>query len=179
MSWRALAPTVISVWLWLGAGPEPGIAHPLNPALLELWESQDAVAVLRRLPLAQPTNAPLQPVLPDGCRKLSLPSISQMGQSLTAHWRLHCGSRSLVGARIGVEGLDERKTDALVRVHLADARAIEAVLRLRLTLRRLRAALPLAGGHVGPPYCCPRVFPLSPTLCSGGLSSLPRSSPRA
>jgi hypothetical protein len=96
MSRRALTLAVMRAWLWVWAGPESGVAHPLNPALLELWESRDAaVEVLWRLPLSQPVNAPLYPVLPDGCRDASAPGFSHTEQSLTARWRLDCGSRSL------------------------------------------------------------------------------------
>ena len=126
---RTLALAVLSVWLWCGAGPQPGTAHPLNPALLELWESREAVEVLWRLPRAQPTAIPLQPVLPEACHAVSAPRVSQTEPSLTARWRLACGGRSLVGARVGVQGLSARQTEALVRIHLADGRLIQAVLR--------------------------------------------------
>jgi hydrogenase/urease accessory protein HupE len=126
---RTLTLAAISVWLWCGAGPQPGTAHPLNPALLELWESREAVEVLWRLPRAQPTAIPLQPVLPEACHAVSAPRVSQTEPSLTARWRLACGGRSLVGARVGVQGLYERQTEALVRIHLADGRLIQAVLR--------------------------------------------------
>jgi hydrogenase/urease accessory protein HupE len=121
---------LIAAWLWVWAAAERGVAHPLNPALFEIREPRGAaVEVLWRVPLSQPINAPLYPVLPDGCREVSAPSFRQTEQSLTAHWRLDCGGRSLVGARIGVQGLYERQTDALVRIHLADGRLIQAVLR--------------------------------------------------
>lgn len=130
MSRSALVLAVAGAWLWVWAVAERGMAHPLNPALLELWETRGAaVEVLWRVPLSQPVNAPLHPMLPDGCREVSAPSFSQTAHSLTARWRLDCGWRSLVGARIGVQGLYERQTDALVRIHLADGRLIQAVLR--------------------------------------------------
>jgi hydrogenase/urease accessory protein HupE len=40
-----------------------------------------------------------------------------------------CGGRSLAGARIGVDGLAARGTDALVRLHLADGRLVQGVVR--------------------------------------------------
>jgi hydrogenase/urease accessory protein HupE len=104
-------------------------AHPLDPALLEVWESQAAVDVLWRVPLPQPARAPLQPMLPNACRELSAPRVSSTGSSLTARWRFDCRGSRLVGAQIGVQGLEERQTEALVRVHLADGRLIQAVLR--------------------------------------------------
>jgi hypothetical protein len=53
MSRPALTLAVMAAWLWVWAGPEYGLAHPLNPALLELWESREAaVEVLWRVPLS-------------------------------------------------------------------------------------------------------------------------------
>jgi hydrogenase/urease accessory protein HupE len=122
--------TVIGVLLGLLARPTPGWSHPLDPALLELWESGDAtVEVLWRLPLSQPMDAPLRPVLPDGCTKISSPEVSENGTGLTQRWRVTCNVRSLVNERIAVEGLSARKTDALLRLHLFDGRVVQAVLR--------------------------------------------------
>ena len=127
----SLTLTLIGWLSWVVLGPAPGWAHPLDPALLELWESGDgAVEVLWRLPLTQPMNASLRLALPDRCREASSPGVSEeSGSYLTQRWRIACGTRSLVGERIGVEGLRERKTDALLRVHLADGRVAQAVLR--------------------------------------------------
>jgi hypothetical protein len=99
MSSRRSLILILIGWLaWVVVGPAPGWAHPLDPALLELWESGDgAVEVLWRLPLTQPMNASLRPVLPDRCAPASAPEVS--------------------------------KTDALLRVHLADGRLAQAVLR--------------------------------------------------
>jgi hypothetical protein len=127
---RSLTLTLIGWLAWVVVGPAPGWAHPLDPALLELWESGDgAVEVLWRLPLTQPTDAALHPVLPDRCPPASAPEVSQSGVHVTQRWRLACGTRRLVGERVGVEGLRERKTEALLRVHLADGRMAQAVLR--------------------------------------------------
>ena len=130
MSSRPLA-LVLCGWLsWAVLGPAPGRAHPLDPALLELWESGDgAVEVLWRLPASQPTDASLRPVPPGRCTQMSSPNVSENGSYLTRRWRLTCGVRSLVGERVGVEGLQERRTEALLRVHLADGRVAQAVLR--------------------------------------------------
>ncbi len=122
--------TVVGVLLGLMAMPIPGWAHPLDPALLELWESENAeIEVLWRLPLTQPIDAPLHPVLPGRCTEVSSPSVGESGSGLIQRWRVACRVRSLVGERIGVEGLRERKTDALLRIHLADGRVVQTVLR--------------------------------------------------
>ncbi|WP_447983193.1 HupE/UreJ family protein [Nitrospira sp. Nam74] len=112
----------------LGLQPDVS-AHPLDPALLEVWESSGMLEVLWRQPLRQRAGASVQPVLPAVCRPLSTPAASVMGSTVTARWRLDCGASQLVGAQIGVEGLAERQMEALVRVHLADGRLLQRVLR--------------------------------------------------
>ena len=116
--------------LFLGTGGATAWAHPLDPALLEMWERGGGrVDVLWRLPALQPIGAALQPQLPPGCTEISSHSVSATTQSIIQRWRLDCGPQSLVGRRIGVLGLRERRTDALVRVHLADGRLLQTVLR--------------------------------------------------
>ncbi len=131
MSPRARALAAIAVWLGVTLAPTRSGAHPLDPALLELRESRDGqVAVLWRVPRAQPTATPLRPVLPGRCVERSAPSIGESsGPHLTSRWRVDCGVQGLVGERVGVDGLRERRTDALVRIVLADGRLIQTVLR--------------------------------------------------
>ena len=112
------------------AQSEPASAHPLDPALLEIWESAGStVNVLWRVPASQPADTPVRPVLPDGCASLSTPRVSQAGARVTARWRMRCATPSLIGERIEIGGLRERRTDALVRIHLSDGRLIRTVLR--------------------------------------------------
>lgn len=130
MSRGVLAAVLLWAALGLAGGVRPGSAHPLDPALLELRESADGVVeVLWRVPAAQPRDAPLEPVLPPRCRPLAPGSVSRGGGRVSVRWHMDCGGRSLVGERLGVEGLSARQTDALVRLHLADGRRIQAVLR--------------------------------------------------
>lgn len=127
---RALA--MIVAWLWAALAPTPVTSHPLDPALLELRESADGqVALLWRVPRSQPTNAPLRPTLPARCASRTEPSVSEAASAttLTIRWHVDCGQGSLVGEHVGVEGLRERKTEALIRIHLADGRLIQTVLR--------------------------------------------------
>ena len=123
-------PWELSVLMTLMAIPVCSFGHPLDPALLELKESQTGIVeVLWRTPLFQPKNAPLLPVLPGRCQSIEPALASENGQQLTQTWRLDCGNQSLVGERIGLAGLEKRKTDALLRVKLADGRLIQGVLR--------------------------------------------------
>ncbi|MEY2681156.1 MAG: hypothetical protein RL661_1387 [Pseudomonadota bacterium] len=126
----SLPARALSVLMTLMAIPVCGFGHPLDPALLELKESQTGIVeVLWRAPLIQPKNAPLSPVLPDRCRSIEPALASENAQQVTQTWRLDCGKHSLVGERIGLAGLEKRKTDALLRVKLADGRLIQGVLR--------------------------------------------------
>lgn len=123
-------PLALSALMALLAIPVSGFCHPLDPALLELKESQTGIVeVLWRTPLVQPKNAPISPLLPRRCQTIEPALASENGQQLTQTWRLDCGKLSLVGERIGLEGLEKRKTDALVRIKLADGRLIQGVLR--------------------------------------------------
>src|SRR6185369_10168595 len=100
---RSLVLVVAGVLLGLMSSPAPGWCHPLDPALLELWEAGDAtVEVLWRLPLTQPIDAPLRPVLPNGCTGGSSAGGDESGSGPTQRWHVTCRGHSLVGERIGV-----------------------------------------------------------------------------
>ena len=126
----ALIPAILALAMAFAAPPDVASAHPLDPALLELTEAGDGIVdVLWRLPASRPRDAPLEPVLPERCAQLAPAQVHQGSQRVTVRWRLACGPGSLVGERVGVEGLHRRQTDALLRVHLADGRLIQTVLR--------------------------------------------------
>ena len=121
---------LIGSLLWLWAGAHAAAAHPLDPALLEMTESANgAVDVVWRLPATQPADAPIEVIPPDGCGNRSARSVGESGPRVVEHWRMDCGAGGLVGRRLGIDGLRERRTDALVRIHLRDGRLIQAVLR--------------------------------------------------
>jgi hydrogenase/urease accessory protein HupE len=106
-------------------------AHPLNPALLEVHEVPGGKCdVLWRVPVAGPVNAPIHPDLPAAWRTLDPPrsELAGGGQSFSVRWRVTCAG-GLTGAQLGVAGLRERRTDALLRVVLADGRTLQTVLR--------------------------------------------------
>lgn len=108
----------------------PAGAHPLDPALLEIREVRGApLDVLWRQPSLQPRDSPIHPVLPRRCTQLGRAEVRPGEPWTEARWRLDCGGRSLVGERIGVEGLATGQTDALLRIELADGRRVQAVLR--------------------------------------------------
>ncbi len=108
----------------------PVIAHPLDPALLEIRESPTGTLdVLWRFPVSQSAGVPLRAILPEQCAPLSAPVASNAGSRIELRWQARCGDGGLVGSDIRVDGLRERGTDAVLRVHLADGRLVQAVLR--------------------------------------------------
>jgi hydrogenase/urease accessory protein HupE len=113
---------------WVG---EAG-AHALDPALLDIRESVDGHAeVTWKTPALRVPGTSMRPLLPPRCRELTPPVASEEATSITARWTVDCGPGGLVGQRLGVEGLGSSKTDALVRIVLADGRVVQRVVRPR------------------------------------------------
>ena len=122
-------------------------AHPLAPSLLELSEAKDGeVAVLFRTPRLQRPGATPTPELPPDCRPLGPPALSTDAESATLRFDVRCSGAGLAGARVGVRGLRESGTDALLRVKLASGDVVRTLLRpgaesFELPLRPTRLAV--------------------------------------
>jgi hydrogenase/urease accessory protein HupE len=118
---------VLLVFL-LAAGPAQ--AHSLNPAFLDVREVGGGIAeVLWKTPGSGVPGASLAPVLPPRCRPVRPPAVTGDDTSITARWAVDCGTDGWVGQRVGVDGLARARTDALVRLELADGRLVRAVVR--------------------------------------------------
>jgi hydrogenase/urease accessory protein HupE len=76
----------------------------------------------------QPGGGDVEPELPERCVPTERPRVEADAQSVTVRWTARCGAEGLVGARIGVDGLDETGTNALLRISLRDGRRVQAVL---------------------------------------------------
>jgi hypothetical protein len=143
---------VIAAVVWWWSAAPVAMAHPLDPSLLEITESSNAtLEVLWRPSSTQSGEVSLQPILPAGCTNLTTPTVSQGGPRATVRWRMGCAG-GLVGQRVGVQGLRERQTDALLRVHLADGRSVKAVLRgdtPAMTIPEGTGALDVLRGYLG------------------------------
>ena len=128
---RALAAMALLLALApLGAGTAD--AHALSPALLLLHERAGGlVDVTWKIPILRLVGADLQAALPADCPPTAPPTLAEDAESLTSSWTIDCGAAGLIGKRIGVDGLGTAKTDALVRLELADGRALDTVLRPR------------------------------------------------
>jgi hydrogenase/urease accessory protein HupE len=107
----------------------PVAAHPLAPSLLSIEESADgSIAVTFKMARLQPNGGEVEPALPEQCVPSERPRVEADDQSVTVRWTAHCGTEGLVGARVGVRGLAETDTTALLRIVLRDGRRVQAVL---------------------------------------------------
>jgi hydrogenase/urease accessory protein HupE len=109
---------------------ETVFAHPLAPALLDVEEVAGGRVEVRwkTSPLKVP-GSNVEPVMPEHCKTVDTPVATEQPGSIIIRWAMDCAPRGLVGYRIGFSGLSESKTDALVRVKLADGRLTRAVVR--------------------------------------------------
>jgi hydrogenase/urease accessory protein HupE len=106
----------------------PAAAHRLAPSLLSIDEAADGtIAVSFKMARQQPSGAEVAPELPETCVPTERPRVDGDAASLTVRWTARCGA-GIVGARVGVRGLAETDTNALVRVALHDGRRVQAVL---------------------------------------------------
>jgi hydrogenase/urease accessory protein HupE len=113
----------------IALGTAPANAHPLAPSLLSVEESEGgAIAVSFKMARQQPAGAEIAPELPERCVAVERPRVETDEQSVTVRWTARCGADGITGARLGVRGLAETGTNALLRVVLRDGRRVSAVL---------------------------------------------------
>ena len=105
-------------------------AHPLAPSLLELTERADGrVDVVLRSPLIRANGAALALVVPDGCRTLEPPRLERDARAETLRATLACSETGLAaGSALGLDGLRESSTNALVRIERADGSRAQGVI---------------------------------------------------
>ena len=132
----------------------PATAHRLAPSYLELSEGPRSVQVLWKTPRLRALGAPLDPLLPEHCPRLSEPRVEDQGTARLERWTIDCGESGLVGARVGATGLDESGTDVLVHATLADGRVVRSLLssgspELRIPARERRGDVVRAYGSLG------------------------------
>jgi len=129
--WQRAAALVTLVALTL-LGRGTARAHGLSPSMLLMRErAAGIIDVTWKTPIFHIPGADIRPVLPAQCAVTGSEQIDEDSDSVTAHWSVDCGGASLIGMRVGVEGLGLAKTDTLLHVELADGRAIDSVIRAR------------------------------------------------
>jgi hydrogenase/urease accessory protein HupE len=114
-----------------GATLGPGVtsAHPLAPSLLDLRvDASGRAEAVFKTPSLRPSGTSIEPVLPESCASVGEPSVSEEGSGTVFRMQLECAGESLVGQRIGFTGLDDSRTNALVRVELPDGHVVRRVL---------------------------------------------------
>jgi hydrogenase/urease accessory protein HupE len=144
--WAAVAAGAIVLAVW------PASGHRLAPSLLEVSEhAPGELEVLWKTPLQTPVGGALGPQLPAACRATGEPVSGVDGSAATLRWRAACGPQGLVGRSFGVEGLAASRTEALLRVELADGRRVQAVLRAAaptFVVPERQGALDVAGDYL-------------------------------
>ncbi len=105
-------------------------ADNIRPACLDMEEfDSGAVRVVWKVPLYQNIPDRFQPVFPQECRMTTPRSRMTAGGAVIEMWSMVCGEAGIAGARIGIEGLEQTMTDALVRVQFASGVVHRSVLR--------------------------------------------------
>jgi hypothetical protein len=121
--------TVLALAIGLGT-IAPASAHPLAPALLEITQlSPSSIQVRWKTSLWKQAGTERAPRLPAACVPASEPEVSIDATSITQTWTADCASPTLIGESFGVEANGPVVSETLLRLHLADGRSLQAILR--------------------------------------------------
>ena len=114
---------------WLAVG-DNALADNIRPAYLDIEEFESgAIRVVWKVPLKQNVPARFRPSFPESFKLSSPKKRMTMPNAVIQKWTMVTSEGKLAGATIGIEGLEETTTDALVRIQLADGSLHRAVLR--------------------------------------------------
>jgi len=106
------------------------LADNIRPAYLDIEEFESgAIRVVWKVPLNQNIPARFRPSFPESFKLSSPKKRMTMPNAVIEKWSMVTGAEKLAGATIGIAGLEETTTDALVRIQLADGSLHRAVLR--------------------------------------------------
>jgi hypothetical protein len=109
---------------------DTAMADNIRPAYLDIEEFETgAFRVVWKVPLNQNVPARFRPSFPEAFKVSSPIKRVKTPNAIIAKWTMVCGTGKLAGATIGIEGLEETTTDALVRIKLADGSLHRVVLR--------------------------------------------------
>ncbi len=115
--------------------PAMAAAHSFDPALLDLREQRTGVFAVRWRTSPAAGEAHLRPHLPERCRRLEI-----AGGSGDSAWQIDCGSESLYGAALRVDGLEATPLDVVVRITWLDGVVDTGVLAGGAGVLRVRVA---------------------------------------
>jgi len=112
--------------------PSAAIAHRFAPSLLKITEISDRLYnVVWKTPIEAVSDLPLQPSWPSSCAVKTANPVLREGTGSISSWVLDCtalGGEGLVGQALGVIGLAENRTSAMVILSLGDGRSYQSVL---------------------------------------------------
>ena len=121
---------LISAFMLWAACCNIALADNIRPAYLDIEElGSGVIRVVWKVPLYQSIPSQFRPSFPDTCKTSSPKNSVKTANAVIERWTMVCSSDDLFEATIGIEGLAETTTDALVRVRLADGSLHRAVLR--------------------------------------------------
>ena len=100
---------------------DTALADNVRPAYLDIEEFESgAFRVIWKVPLNQNVPERFGPSFPESFKISSPKKRVKTTNAVIEKWTMVCGTDGLAGATIGIEGLEETTTDALVRIQLAD-----------------------------------------------------------
>ena len=106
------------------------LADNIRPAYLDIVDFKPgAIRVVWKVPLNQNVPARFRPSFPESFKLSSPKKRMTMPNAVIEKWTMVTGEEKLAGATIGIEGLEETTTEALVRIQLADGSLHRSVLR--------------------------------------------------
>ena len=104
-------------------------ADEIRPGYLELSEqSQNAYAVLWKVPQKSGQKLSLEPRFPDGCTNKTAITSHTINSAMLQRWYIHCAD-NIVGQRISIEDIDNSNTDVLLRLKWLDGEVSTALLK--------------------------------------------------
>ncbi len=116
----------LTTLVWLAGLYLPAQAHEVNPAFLELTETDTGrYEVVWKQPLKDGRRLKLDPVFPDGCDASPIKLEAARG-AVVSRWRLSC---PLEQGEIHIDGLDRTLTDVFLRIRRIDGSQVSTVLK--------------------------------------------------
>lgn len=110
--------------------PVLALADNVRPVYLEIEEqSSGKIRVVWKVPRGQGLPTDLRPAFPEQFRVVPPTKRVQTNDANIEIWEMIGGEGGLAGAQIGINGLMQTTTDALVRVRLSDGAIHRVVLR--------------------------------------------------
>jgi len=129
--------TFSAMFLLLLLLPKEAEAHRFAPSLLKFVQTSDATYnVVWKTPTEATSNIPLRPIWPVGCVVDAEKPVVREGTGTVSSWTLICsdlGETGLVGQVLGVNGLAENQSSAMIMLDLNDGRSYQSVVNAEAT----------------------------------------------